>query len=127
MIEPAPPGDPGGGADDERVIVIVVRSGGILGRSVRWVAEPDDSETEQWVTLIERCPWQQAEPDPPVGADRYVWSIRAALPGERHRKEVPDAALDGPWRDLVDAVREMPGSRVKPTPSPRPGEPPAES
>lgn len=130
MIEPAPPGNPGGddgAADarnaDDRVIVIVVRSGGVLGRSVRWVAEAAPPETEQWVTLIERCPWD-AQTDAPTGADRYMWRIRATLPGERHEQELPDASLDGPWRDLVDAVRETPGSRVPPTPSPQPGSTP---
>ena len=126
MTEPAPPGDLGGDGDD-RVIVVVVRSGGLLGRSKRWVAEPEASHTERWVTLIERCPWDQRT-DATGGADRYMWSIHATLPGERREQEVPDAALDGPWRDLVEAVREAPGSRVPAEPSPQPGaspEPPA--
>ena len=107
------------------MIVVVVRSGGILGRSKRWVAEPDASDADQWVTLIERCPWDEgSDAEHPTGADRFIWSIRATVPGERRRQEVPDAALDGPWRDLVDAVRETPGSRVEVEPSPQPGAPP---
>ena len=131
MIEPAPPGDPGGEGEDGRVIVVVVRSGGILGRSKRWVAEPDEAETDHWVTLIERCPWddpaeQDAGVDPPHGADRYLWSIRATFPGERRRQELPDTALDGPWRELVDAVRDTPGTRSGFEPSPRPGHAPVD-
>lgn len=134
MIEPAPPDDRGGVHDgaadadadaDDQVIVVVVRSGGLLGRSTRWVAEPPPPETDQWVTLIERCPWQDDTlTQVPNGADRYMWLIRATLPGERHERELPDAALDGPWRDLVDAVRETPGSRVPPVPAPQPGRTP---
>lgn len=111
-------------------MVVVVRSGGILGRSTRWVAKPDESDRDQWLTLIERCPWNEDPAARSPGADRYLWSIRATMSGERREQEVPDAALDGPWRELVDAVRETPGSRMGFESAPRPGpspEPSAES
>lgn len=40
-----------------------------------------------------------------AGADRFVWSIRARTPSEQHEQRLTDAALDGPWRTLVEAVR----------------------
>ncbi|WP_243228879.1 hypothetical protein [Microbacterium sp. CIAB417] len=38
-------------------------------------------------------------------ADRFVWSIRARTPELRVEQEVPEQALVGPWRELVEAVR----------------------
>ncbi|MCS3844659.1 hypothetical protein [Microbacterium sp. AK031] len=46
----------------------------------------------------------------PRGADRFVWSIRARTPAARLERELPDSALDGPWRRLVEAVREASAS-----------------
>lgn len=89
------------------VAVAVVRSGGIAGLSRRWRVEIDASDStdaETWIALIDRCPWND-DVESSTGADRYVWSIRARTPSERRERELPDAALSGAWRDLVDAVR----------------------
>ena len=92
-------------ADDE-VVIAVVRSGGIAGIRRRWrVAAPTD-EAGEWIALIDSCPWDSPAPET-EGADRFVWSIRARTPSVRHEQELPDAALDGPWRELVDAVRAV--------------------
>ncbi|UYO96856.1 hypothetical protein OED01_14830 [Microbacterium sp. M28] len=46
------------------------------------------------------------EPGPsPRPADRYVWIIRARTPEQRLERELPEPAVTGPWRDLVEAVR----------------------
>ena len=48
------------------------------------------------------------EPGPsPRAADRYVWIIRARTPEHRRETELPEPALTGPWRELVDAVRSV--------------------
>jgi len=91
-------GDPG------RVVIVVVRSGGIGGIRRRWQVEPPHAEFSRWVALVESCPWDDPSP-PQSGADRFVWSIRVRTPSERREQDLPDAALDGPWRELVDAVR----------------------
>lgn len=86
-----------------RVVIAVVRSGGIAGIRRRWRVEPDPEEAGDWIALVRRCPWDE-EPQA-SGADRFVWRIRVRTPSERHEQELPDGALDGPWRELVDAVR----------------------
>lgn len=94
--DPAPP--------HAQVIIAVVRSGGIAGISRRWRVEVSSDDAAEWITRIDRCPWD-AELDDPTGADRFVWSIRARTPSERRERELADAQLSGPWRELVDAVR----------------------
>lgn len=102
MSDAALPSEPD---DDSPVLIIVVRSGGLAGLSRRWQVEPAHDQTPRWVELIERCPW--SDPDPSEqGADRYIWSILARTPDARHERDVPEAALDGPWRELVEAVRD---------------------
>lgn len=112
MSASPPPADPapepaGEGRVAAPVAVAVVRSGGIAGIPRRWrveIAASDSVDAESWIALIERCPWND-DLENSTGADRYVWSIRARTPSERRERELPDAALSGAWRDLVDAVR----------------------
>ena len=89
---------------DAQVVIAVVRSGGIAGIRRRWRVEAEAPAAEKWIALIDRCPWDE-DSDAGTGADRFVWSIRARTPSERRERELPDSALDGPWRALVDAVR----------------------
>lgn len=102
---PTDAGDPAGrpARNAARVVIAVVRTGGIAGIRRRWRVEPDPDEAGDWIALIERCPWDEAPGG--SGADRFVWSIRVRTPSERREQELPDDALDGPWRELVDAVR----------------------
>jgi hypothetical protein len=90
--------------DDPQVVIAVVRTGGIAGIRRRWRVEAPSEEAGEWIALIDSCPWDAPAPDG-RGADRFVWSIRARTPSERREQELPDGALDGPWRELVDAVR----------------------
>ncbi|MFJ6653263.1 protealysin inhibitor emfourin [Microbacterium sp. NPDC091313] len=86
------------------LIVTVVRSGGIGGMRRQWRVEPATSESARWRALLSSCPWD----DPPAqgaGADRFVWRICADDDASRHEADVPDSALHGAWRELVDAVR----------------------
>lgn len=94
-------------ADDEpgRLVVTVVRTGGLAGIPRRWRVVPARGDHAHWRDLVARCPWDEPA-EPTAGADRFVWSIRAQCDGEpAHEARVPDSGLHGAWRDLVDAVR----------------------
>lgn len=88
-----------------------------------WTVEavtPDAKE--RWMPIVEACPWddvpnagtagagstgsaaadrQPGSARPPVPADRFVYSIRAG----RRRATLPEQAVTGPWRVLVDCAR----------------------
>lgn len=72
-------------------------------------SEPDDAASPTDPASARRGP-ARAEPAPeprpyPRPADRYVWIIRARTPERRLERELPEPAVTGPWRDLVEAVR----------------------
>ena len=110
------------------VEVDVARTGGFAGITRRWTAQPPEDEASEWISLIDRCPWDETpapQPAPPSSrphapvADGFVWWIRASWSGAHTREaELPDDAVTGAWRELVDAVREW--SRSSPGPE-RPG------
>lgn len=86
--------------------ITVERSGGIAGMKRIWTVQavsPD--EKDRWQPLVEACPWDavpEAARDVPEGQpDRFTYSIRA---GQR-RATLPEQAVTGPWRDLVDFAR----------------------
>jgi hypothetical protein len=94
-------------AEPTRVIVVVVRTGGLAGLRREWRAEPAADDTAHWIELIDGCPWDDHPPST-RGADRYVWSIRARYDERPERVvELGDAQVDGPWRTLVDEVRAV--------------------
>ncbi|MDT0156007.1 hypothetical protein Q9R19_00035 [Microbacterium sp. ARD32] len=110
MQQHEPPGDeqdPGTRTprDAAGVVVAVVRTGGIAGLRRRWRVEPDPATAPEWIALVERCPWDQHPDADQPGADRYVWSIHAVLHDSQREQVLPDALLQGAWRELVDAVR----------------------
>lgn len=90
--------------DDDRIVVAVVRTGGVAGIRRRWRVEPPRPEAEMWIAMIDRCPWD-ALPRTDPGADRYVWSIEVRMPKVQRERELADSELQGAWRELVDAVR----------------------
>lgn len=109
MREYEPPADGADAADDAtgRIVVAVVRTGGLAGLRRRWRVEPEPAQAPQWVALVERCPWDESlDGDGTRGADRYVWSIHARVREQQHEQVIPDALLRGAWRELVDAVRD---------------------
>jgi hypothetical protein len=91
-------------AADDRVVVTVVRTGGIAGLRREWAVEASGPDATPWMTLIDRCPWDD---DPPAasGADRYMWRVSARTPARECRTDIPDSGLRGPWRDLVHAAQ----------------------
>jgi hypothetical protein len=90
---------------DRILLVTVVRSGGFAGLRQQWEAAVGEDERDQWMPLIQACPWDRT-PSDPTSRDRFVWRIEARGPRLRRSATVPEALLDGPWRALVDRVRE---------------------
>ena len=85
--------------------ITVQRSGGIAGMQRTWsvLATPPD-DTELWQPLVEACPWDDAPKTAREAngqPDRFLYSIRA---GQR-RATLPEQAVTGPWRELVDHTR----------------------
>jgi hypothetical protein len=86
--------------------ITVQRSGGIAGMRRTWsvlAMPPEDKDL--WQPLVEACPWDEAPRtarDAAVGQpDRFLYDIRA---GQR-RATLPERALTGPWRVLVDQAQ----------------------
>lgn len=99
--------------DAERFTILVVRSGGIAGLSKQWRAEADAERAPRWRELVESCPWDAASATS-SGADRYQWRIEVHTGGTAvHQARLGDTQIQGPWRTLVDEVRQAaPSARV---------------
>ncbi len=89
--------------------ISVERTGGIAAMTRVWTVEAQ-SETaiNQWQPIVEACPWDAVPRTPRAAAaeyegqpDRFIYSIRA---GDR-RAALPERAVTGPWRVLVDSAR----------------------
>ena len=108
--DPSVPGPPPGDDDGRAasLAILVVRTGGIAGLRREWRVEPSHEHAGRWAELVERCPWESPLP-PAEGADRFVWRIVAHLPSGDRTRDVPEAQLTGPWRSLVEAVRDAAG------------------
>ncbi|MFT3798520.1 protealysin inhibitor emfourin [Microbacterium sp.] len=99
---------------EPEVEVTVTRTGGFAGLRREWHAEPPASDAAEWVELIADCPWEETAPEPShepsPGADLFVWRIRARCATTagtvRHDAELHDPHVAGPWRTLIDAVRD---------------------
>ena len=89
---------------DGILIITVVRSGGFAGLRQEWRAAVGDDERDEWMPLIQACPWGST-PSDPTSRDRYIWRIQARGPRLRRSATVPEAHLDGPWSELVARVR----------------------
>ena len=117
--ETPPTGPPDGGGSSGRddtgnlvVVVTVTRTGGIAGLRRMWRAEAGADDAATWITLIEGCPWDALRFERfAAGADRFMWSVDARCGPEKRQAELADSAVQGPWRELIDAVREA-GSPV---------------
>ncbi|SFR88081.1 hypothetical protein SAMN05428970_3525 [Agromyces sp. CF514] len=97
--------------------VFVARSGGLAGIRLTWHVKVDDQpDADDWFVLIEEIPWNEVPPVPPE-PDRFTWDIRCepsdpTEPGGRDpiaqtaEATLAERQLTGPWRQLVDRVRE---------------------
>ncbi|WP_457950610.1 protealysin inhibitor emfourin [Pseudarthrobacter sp. alpha12b] len=88
----------------------VERTGGIAAVTRVWTVDAQtDSDLSQWQPIVEACPWDAVPSTPRAAAaafeapqpDRFIYSITA---GQR-RAALPEHALTGPWRILVDTAR----------------------
>lgn len=89
--------------------ITVTRSGGFAGLRRTWAAEADTAGAPQWIALLEECPWDAADPTrplPPYGADRFVWRVDARCGEDARAAALADPEVQGPWRELIDAVRD---------------------
>lgn len=103
-----PHNDDDGPGDAAAIMVRVVRTGGFAGLKREWTAEPGSGEESVWIALIEDCPWDAAAAGTGVdGADRFVWIIEVRVRRAEMSARLGDGDMTGPWRALVDAVREF--------------------
>jgi hypothetical protein len=87
----------------------VERSGGIAALTRVWtVHAQSETAKSQWQPIVEACPWDDVPKTVRAAAettsnqpDRFIYSIRA---GQR-RAALPEQAVTGPWRVLVDSAR----------------------
>ncbi len=122
--------------NDRTLRITVARSGGVAGITPSWsITASEEPEVDSWLSLVASCPWDAPGPEADAnGADRFVYSIRVLLPtaasgtgvddgadgghppsaseapdAARARERdarVPETALQGPWRELVDRVKQ---------------------
>ena len=86
--------------------ITVQRSGGIAALTREWsVKAVTPADKSRWEPLIEACPWDAVPGRDEDGGrnqpDRFMYSIRAG----QHRVTLPERAVTGPWRILVDNTR----------------------
>ncbi|HAG61069.1 MAG TPA: hypothetical protein DIT15_07510 [Arthrobacter bacterium] len=90
--------------------ISVERSGGVAAVTRVWTVHAQtESARNQWQPIVEACPWDAVPKTLRAAAaevegiqpDRFIYSIRA---GQR-RAALPEQAVTGPWRVLVDSTR----------------------
>ncbi|GGI73659.1 protealysin inhibitor emfourin [Pseudarthrobacter scleromae] len=91
--------------------ISVERTGGIAAIPRVWTVEArSETAINQWQPIVEACPWDSVPRTPRAAAekfagqqpDRFIYAIRAG----QHRAALPEQAVTGPWRVLVDSTRE---------------------
>lgn len=86
-------------AQQSPLVVQVIRTGGFAGLRRQWQVEAtSEDEARAWWPLVEACPWDAT----PGGGypDGFVYEVRA----NERAATLPEQQIDGPWRNLVDAV-----------------------
>jgi hypothetical protein len=82
--------------------VTVVRSGGFAGLTRSWEVSIDErADRDSWLEFLDRLPWYDA-PQERAKPDAFSYRIQCST----HRITLPEHALIGPWRELVDRVQE---------------------
>ncbi len=90
--------------------ISVERTGGIAAMTRVWTVNAESEKARnQWQPIVEACPWDAVPRTPRAAAaeysgsqpDRFIYSIRAG----QHRAALPEQAVTGPWRVLVDSTR----------------------
>lgn len=89
--------------------VSVTRSGGFAGLSRTWAVTVDEQpDADAWNNLLDQLPWNERATTAPQ-PDRYVYEIRCS----RRRVTLPEQQLTGPWRELVDRVRQAESGQTR--------------
>ncbi|WP_127793094.1 protealysin inhibitor emfourin [Agromyces sp. LHK192] len=95
--------------------VIVSRSGGFAGLLLVWEIDLDQQpDRESWEVLIHDIPWDDVPPAP-AEPDRFTYRIRCTP----HEATLAERQVTGPWRELVDRVRDATEPRRAAPGSPR--------
>ncbi|MDJ0334964.1 hypothetical protein QMG83_06980 [Salinibacterium sp. G-O1] len=98
--------------------ITVARSGGFAGITRRWSVSAALDEADELIELVDACPWPRVAKDE-VSRDRFVYVITVRAPRKRRSATVPESALTGPWKTLVNRVQEEPAEpAAPPTPPP---------
>lgn len=93
--------------DDPAVAVRVVRSGGFAGLRRTWAVDVDAADAGPWIALVEACPWDGCRSaEGASGADRFSYRLSARMRGAERQADLAESDAVGPWRALIDAVRE---------------------
>ena len=98
--------------DEPTVAVRVVRSGGFAGLRRTWAVDVDAADAGPWIALVEACPWDHcgsasaSSASNPRGADRFSYRLSARVRGAERQADLAESDAVGPWRTLIDAVRE---------------------
>lgn len=83
--------------------ITVKRTGGVAGLTRTWQVLIDEQpDREDWLTLIDALPWW-SRPPASRQTDRFIYVIRVS----RRRITLAEQQLEGPWRELVQRVREV--------------------
>ena len=86
--------------------VVVERTGGFAGLTRTWRVDAVAAEYSRWADLVDQCPWERLPPPPTKGADRFSWIVSTHRGRERRHAELAEQELTGPWKELIDAVRD---------------------
>ena len=69
-----------------------------------------ESDVTEWRAVVDACPWSQADDlDGDGRPDRFVYVIVV----DSRRATLPESRVTGPWRELVDRVRQQAGESEK--------------
>ena len=92
-----------------------IPAGVALGATIGLIIDAVSRRRSRLVTVEHEVVGAQPESDGPEshGPDRFVWLIEVSAPQPARAAQLPDAAVQGPWRRLVDRVREQ-GDAVRP-------------
>ncbi len=89
--------------------VAVERTGGFAGIARHWSVTAPPERAQWWRELVDACPWPEASASvaaPPPGADRFCWTVTAVAGDDQRTAELAEHEVIGPWRTLIDVVRD---------------------